>query len=108
MNKCTYSFHNFRTISTFSGDIFNSTITIKEADTDQNDLLVKILNFRKQVKPKNKEKKQQKEDVLKNLYNLFKGRERVLNAFQSKIFPIKKLKEQTILDHSILEILTPK
>ena len=108
MNKCTYSFHNFRTISTFSGDIFNSTITIKEADTDQNDLLVEILNFRKQGKPENKEKKQQKEDVLKNLHNLFKGRERVLNAFQSKIFPIKKLKAQTILDHSNLEILTPK
>ena len=66
------------------------------------------MNFRKQVKPKNKEKKQQKEDVLKNLCNLFKGRERVLNAFQSKIFPIKKLKAQTILDHSNLEILTPK
>ena len=94
MNKCTYSFHNFPTISTFSGDIFNSTITIKEADTDQNDLLVEILNFRKQGKPKNKEKKQQKEEVL--------------NAFQSKIFPIKKLKAQTILDHSNLEILTPK
>ena len=65
MNKCTYSFHNFRTISTFSGDIFNSTITIKEADTDQNDLLVEILNFRKQVKPKIKRRNNKKKMFLK-------------------------------------------
>ena len=36
-----------------------------------------------------KKKKQKKKDVLKNLYNFFKGREKVLNAFDSKIFSIK-------------------
>ena len=74
-------------------------------------MLVEILNFRKQVKLKNGEKKQQKEDVLKNLYNLFQGRERVLNAFDSKIFPIK-IKgtgfSEKVLDYSNLKILTPK
>ena len=69
------------------------------------------MNFRKQVKPKNTERKQQKEDVLENLYNLFEGRERVLNAFDIKIVPIKI--EGTgfsdkVLDHSNLKILTPK
>ena len=33
---------------------------MKEANIDQNDLLVETLIFRKQVKPKNKEKKQKK------------------------------------------------
>ena len=80
-NKYTYNFQNFSAISTFGRDIYNGTITKKEADEDQSDLSVEILNFRKQVKPKNTEKKQQKEDVLKNLYNFFEGRERVLNAF---------------------------
>ena len=69
------------------------------------------MNFTKQIKPKYKEKKQQKEDVLKNLYNLFEGRERVLNAFDSKIFPIKikgtGFSDKT-LDHSSLKILSPK
>ena len=69
------------------------------------------MNFRKQVKPENLEKKQQKEGALENLYNLFEGRERVLNAFDSKIFPIKI--EGTGFsdkgfDHSNLSILTPK
>ena len=52
-------------------DINNGTITLKDSDKDQSDLLVKILNFRKEVKPKNPEKKQKKEDVLENLYSLF-------------------------------------
>ena len=69
------------------------------------------MNFTKQVKQKIPEKKQQKEDVLKNLYSLFEGRERVLNAFDSKIFPMKI--EGTgfsdkVSDHSNLKILTPK
>ena len=88
MNKYTCSFQNFR-ISTFGRDIYNGTVTIKEAHNDQGDLLVEILNFWKQVKLKNTGKKQQKDDVLENLYNLFEGQERVLNAFDSKIFPIK-------------------
>ena len=69
------------------------------------------MKFRKQVKLKNLEKKQQKDEVLENIYNLFKGRERVLNSFDSKIFPIKT--EATgfsdkVSDHSNLKILTPK
>ena len=73
--------------------------------------MVEILNFGKEVKLKNTEKKQQKEDVFKNLYNLFDGRERVLNGFDSKIFPIKI--EGTgfsdkIADHSNPKILSSK
>ena len=47
------------------------------------------MNFRDKTKPQDEEKKQKKKDVLKNLYNFFEGREKVLNAFDSKIFPIK-------------------
>ena len=65
-NEYTYNFQNFRTINTFDRDINNSAITLKEAD-----LLVEILNFRKQVKPKNLEKNQKKKDALENLFNLF-------------------------------------
>ena len=69
------------------------------------------MNFRKQVKPKNPERKQQKEDVIENLYNLSESRERVLNAFHSKIFPIKIEGADftdKVSDHSNLNILTPK
>ena len=59
-NEQIHNFQNFRTINSFGRDIYNATITMKEANIDQNDLLVETLIFRKQVKPKNKEKKQKK------------------------------------------------
>ena len=69
------------------------------------------MNFKKKVNPKNTEKKQQKEDVLKNSYYLIEGRERVLNAFKSKIFPIEIKStgfSDKVLDHSNLKISTLK
>ena len=67
MNKYTFSFQNFRTISAFGRD--NSTITTK-ADNDQSDLVVEIWSFRKLIKPKNSEKKKHQKEDLTNLYNL--------------------------------------
>ena len=69
------------------------------------------MNFEKQIKRQNPEKKQKKKGIIKNLYPLFDGRERVLDAFESKIFLIKI--EGTgfsdkISDHSNLKILTLK
>ena len=69
------------------------------------------MNFRKQVKPKSLEKKLQKEDVLASLYYLFEGREKVLDAFESKIFPTKIEGigfPDKVFDYSNVKILTPK
>ena len=65
-NKYTFNFQNFWTRSTFGRDIYNGTITKEDVEEDQSDLLFEILSFRKKVKPKNPEKKTEKEDVLKN------------------------------------------
>ena len=56
-NEYIYNFQNFRTINTFERDINKVTITLKEGDKDQSDLLVELLNFRKQVKTENNRKK---------------------------------------------------
>ena len=58
INEYKYNFQNFRTINTFGRDIYNGTITLKQADKDQSDLLVEILNFRRQLKPKKYREKQ--------------------------------------------------
>ena len=63
-----------------------------------------------QIQRKNKHKK-----VINNLYAIFEDRERVLVAFESKIFP-KKIegagfldrKGDKVSDHSNLKILTSK
>ena len=54
----------FRAISTFRRDIYNSTITMKEADNDQSKL-AEVSNFRKQVKLKNPDKNNKKKMFLK-------------------------------------------
>ena len=56
-----------------------------------------------------KKKKQEKEIVLENLYNFFEGREKILDAFESKIFSTKSM-GAAILNpgHSKLIILTSK
>ena len=75
-----------KTIRTFGEDIYKGEITFEEADEDQANLVDKINNFVKKTKPKNDKKKQEKGIVRKNLYNFYKGREMVLNAFRSKTF----------------------
>ena len=69
----------------------------------------KISDFNMKTKSKSDVKKQEKENVEKNLYNFYEGREMVLNAFKSKIF-LTKSKGSGILNanHSKLKILTPK
>ena len=59
----------------FSRDIYNGTITLKEADKNKSSLLVEIMNFKNKTKPQNPEKKQKKKDILKNSYTLFDGKE---------------------------------
>ena len=56
-NEYTYSFKNFLTIRTFGRDIYEGNITIDEAGKYQTDLLVEIMNFRRNTKPRKKKKK---------------------------------------------------
>ena len=44
------------------------------------------MNFRKNTKPRSQEKKQEKEIVLENLYNIFEGREKFLTLLKAKYF----------------------
>ena len=108
-SEYTYSFKNYKTTKTFGRDIYEGKITIEEANEYQTDLLTEIRNFRANVKPRSQKEKQEKEIVLKNLYNLFEDREKILHAFESKIF-LTKSKGSGILspDHSKLKVLTPK
>ena len=64
------------------------------------------MNFKKNMKPRRPEKKQEKLLVLKNLYKLWDGREKILDAFASKIFSTKSKGASVLnLDHSRLKIL---
>ena len=90
-------------------DIYKGKIMIEEANEYQTDLSAEIMNFRKNMKPRSQEKQKQKEIVQENLYKFWEGREKILDAFESKIF-LTKSKGAGILnpDHSKLKVLTPK
>ena len=64
-SKYTYSFIIFQTIKNFGRDVYNGKITLKQVDNDQSSLLVEFMNFKKQVKRKNPEEKQEKKIFLK-------------------------------------------
>ena len=67
------------------------------------------MNFKNKNKTARSREKTKREVVLQNLYALFGGREGVLDAFESKIFPVKT-RGEGYLDskRSNLKILTPK
>ena len=104
-----YDFRNFRTVRTFGRDIYEGKSTLEGADEDQSKLVDDFNNFVKRTKPQNNNKQQKKEIDLENLYKLFEAREKVLKAFESKIFLIKP-QGSGILNtvHSKLKVLTPK
>ena len=104
-----HSFKNFQTIKTFGPEFMRVKLR-----------LMKLMNIKPIYEPKSwilgkirnqgvKKKKQEKEIVLKNLYNFFEGREKTLDAFESKIF-LTKSRGASILnpDHSKLKVLMPK
>ena len=108
-NEYTSSFKNFQIIKAFGRNIYEGNITFEEANEYETDLLAKIMNFRKNRKPQSSEKKTRKKIVLENLYNFSEGREKVLDAFESKIFSIKSKGAGFLnLGHPKLKILTPK
>ena len=108
-NQNKYDFKNFRTIRTFGEDIYKGNITFEKADEYQSDLLEKINDFSKKMRPRKNDKKQEKQNVEKSLYYFYMGREMVLNGFKSKIF-LTKSRGSGILNtnHSKLKILMPK
>ena len=73
LSKQPFDFRTFKTIRSFRDDIYN-----------------KRVNIVKQIKNRAKTKeKKRKNDVFDSVRNLSKGRELVINAFKSGLFPLK-------------------
>ena len=84
----TCSFQNFQTIRTFGRDIYNGEITLKEADEDQANLLVEIMNFKKKNRTtKSRKKKHEKKMFLKTCITFLRGEEKSLMLLIVKYFP---------------------
>ena len=98
-SKEPFDFRIFKTIRSFGDDIYNSEITINEADQEQSGLVEYILNFNNKARPKNKD---DKKNILNSAENLYYGRELLIGAFKSRLFPLKST------TGTGLKILSPK
>ena len=65
-NEYIYSFKNFQKKS-FGSDIYEGNIMLKEADEYQADVLVKIMSFKKNTRPKSPEKNKKEKLFLKTI-----------------------------------------
>ena len=98
----TYDFQQYETIRSFGDNIYTGKINIDEAEIDQNNLLKNIVQFNKKSRLRTTEGKDKKRNTFESAIALYEGRELILNAFRSGIFPIKATKGEE------LKILTPK
>ena len=108
-NKHTYDFRTFNTMRTFGKNIYDSKITLEEADESQSDLLGEIKKFNDKTRSQALKKKQIKEVTLNTLNNCYDAREMVLNGFKSKMLLTKSTGTGIFnTDNSKLKVLTRK
>ena len=102
LSKQPFDFRTFKTIRFFGDDIYNKTVNIYEADQRRSDLVDYLFDFNSKTKPKSQKDKKRKKDVFGSVKSLYKGRELLINAFKSRLFPLKLTAGEG------LKILTPK
>ena len=83
-NEYTYSFKNLKTKKTFGRDIYEDKITLEEAEKYQTDLLVEIMSFRKNTKPKGQEKKKKNKLFLKTCIIFLRLEKKFLMLLKAK------------------------
>ena len=81
--------------------MYTGKSTINEAWRDRNNLLENTVEFNEKSRPKSKEVKLREKNIYDSVNTLDEGRELTLNAFKSRVFPIKATQGKG------LKILTP-
>ena len=102
--KKIYDFRKFKTIRAFGIEIKNNVIIDDMANNEQNKLLEHIEELSGSIRPRDPKLKELKKEVLDSTLALLQGREMVLKAFQSGIFPRSKESQE---EGEGLKILTP-
>ena len=90
----TYDFRKFKTIRAFGSEINNNVISMNTANAEQINLAMHIKDFANKTKPRNRELKELKKEVLDSALSLLEGRDMVYKAFQSGIFPRREELQQ--------------
>ena len=101
--KCVHNFQQFKTTRCYAKNIFAVDITLIDADKDQRNSPIEIVQSNKNTKPKKYiERKKQKKDTHENIKKLYEGIEMVFNTFKREIFSLQPNEGTGI------KILTPR
>ena len=111
-------FQKFKTIRSFGREIYSGIHTLNDALEEQINLKEEIDKFKESTKPKNLDTKEKKALAFENEIRLLKGKQKVLNAFESKILPTGKQTQgkcpfilaqvAKVSDHAQIKMLTPE
>ena len=85
-HRKAYKFGKYSLPIAFLRDINEGYLSLKNANLKQSNFAIELKNFEKDTKTLEK-----KVFFLNNLGLLFSAREKVLNSFKGRLFPIKKL-----------------
>ena len=100
--KYTYNFQQHEALRSFGENTYSSKINVDEAEIDQAIYYKIQQNLILNLDQEQQKLKIKKQNTYGSAYALYKGRESILNAFKSGIFPIKETQGKQ------LKILTPK
>ena len=101
-NKYKYDFQQYETMRSLNESFYTVKINIDEVKINQSNLLKNSVKFTDKSRPRTVECKGKKRNTYESAHALYEGRELILNAFRSGIFPIKEIQGKG------LKILTPK
>ena len=95
--KTRYNFANFKTIRSFGDAIRNGIFKIDMPFVEQKQWAKKIREFVTNTRPRNANKKKEKESVQNSQLASLKGGELIFNAFRSGVFlmPSKKSEKES-------------
>ena len=88
-NKKLYHFNMLKSLGQFASDIYNGVITIKDAKEEQDELVSKIRDLT-EYNVRNEKKVKQKQEILKNVKQLFETRNKIIDEFQNDVFSATK------------------
>ena len=85
-NKGKFNFNTFRKLLNFISAIYNSKISLKEAEFKQRGLEKEIEKLRFNYKPKNKKEKEEINGVLMEANDLLEYRDKIIKAYKDGTF----------------------
>ena len=91
-NNAGYDFIDYRTFKELFRDLYNKETTINEIERKQDESSV-VMTALKNYTPRNNKYVEAKNKLLNNVENFYKGREKNIEGFKNKIFPLYYDKE---------------